>query len=321
MRYLVLLAFSITAAASGQTPAPSPAQSPNPSSTPSYVLGANDQLSFVVTNLTDEFADKTFRIDLNGNINVPLAGRIHAEGLTIEEFEGQVQQRLERYVKDPEVVVTVTEFSSQPVSVLGAVNNAGIKQVQGHKTLFEVLSLAGGLRPDAGSTIKITRSLDEGPIPLPDSKTDATGQFSVGSVSVKAILNATDPAQNILVLPGDVISVSKADVIYAVGSVTKPGGFPLNQDENLSALQVLSLAGGLTRTAALDRAAIVRTVAGSSNPTEIPVNLKQIMAGKAPDVSLQPNDILFVPNSNAKSMGVRALDALTLAAGYGAIVH
>jgi polysaccharide export outer membrane protein len=314
MRYLILLSLALSAPlvqqALGQTPAPD--------TTSSYVLGPNDQLTFTVTNLADEFADKTFRIDLDGNINVPLAGRIHAAGLTVEEFEGQVGQRLVRYVKNPEVVVTVAEFNSQPVSVLGAVNNAGIKQVTGRKTLFEVLSLAGGLRPDAGNTIRITRTLDQGPIPLPDAKTDAAGRFSVGSVSVKTILNATDPTQNIVILPGDIISVSKAEVIYAVGDVTKPGGFPLNQDQSLSALQVLSLAGGLTRTAALDRAQILRTVAGSLNPTEITVNLKQIMAGKAPDVPLQPNDILFVPNSNAKSTSYKALDILSMAAVYGA---
>jgi len=325
MRYLILLSLTLTALpfqkALGQTANPVSAPIFDQSSASSYVLGPNDQLSFTVTNLAEEFTDKTFRIDLNGNLNVPLAGRIHAAGLTIEELEGQVGQRLVRYVKDPEVVAAVTEFNSQPVSVLGAVNNAGIKQVTGRKTLFEVLSLAGGLNQYAGNTIMITRNLDKGPIPLPGAMTDATGQFSVGSVSVKTILNATDPVQNVVILPGDIISVSKADVIYAVGQVTKPGGFPLNQDQNLSALQVLSLAGGLTRTAALGKAQIVRTVAGSSDPTEIAVNLKQIMAGKAPDVPLQPNDILFVPNSNAKSVGVRALDAITLAAAYGAIVH
>ena len=308
MRYLICLCFTMAAGALAQSPAPSPGSS--------YVLGPGDQLSFVVANFSEEFGDKTFRIDMRGDINVPLAGRIHAAGLTVDEFEGQVEQRLARYVKDPQVVATVTEFNSQPVSVLGAVNNAGVKQVAGHKTLFEVLSLAGGLRPDAGSTIKITRNLDQGAIPLPDAKTDATGQFSVGSISVKAILNATDPSQNIVVLPGDIISVSKADVIYAVGSVTKPGGFPLNQDESLSALQVVSLAGGMTKTAAIDKARILRPVAGSSNRTEIAVNLKQIMAGKAPDMPLQPNDILFVPNSSAKSVSYRTLDALIAASGF-----
>ena len=323
MRYLILLSLALSAPlaqeALAQTPGPigAPSSAQGPAS--SYVLGPGDQLTFSVTNLVDEFADKTFRIDLDGNINVPLAGRIHAAGLTVEEFEGQVGQRLVRYVKDPEVVVTVAEFNSQPVSVLGAVNNAGIKQVTGRKTLFEVLSLAGGLRPDAGSTIKITRNLDQGPIPLPEAKTDATGQFSVGSVSVKTILNATDPVQNIVILPGDIISVSKADVIYAVGSVTKPGGFPLNQDASLSALQVLSLAGGLTPTAAKDKAKILRTLAGSPNPTEIAVNLKQVMAGKEPDVPLQPNDILFIPNSDVKTVGYKAAEILGMAAAYGRI--
>jgi polysaccharide export outer membrane protein len=99
----------------------------------------------------DEFTwIRTFRIDLGGDINLPLAGRLHAAGLTIDDFEVQVQQRLERYVKDPQVVATITEFNSQPVSVLGAVNNAGVKQVAGHKTLFEVLSLSGRPPPGRG---------------------------------------------------------------------------------------------------------------------------------------------------------------------------
>jgi polysaccharide export outer membrane protein len=296
-----------------------PAESSGPTSSPGYVLGPGDQLSLAVENLNDDFTNKNFRIDLSGDINLPLAGSVHAAGLSIHEFEVQVQQRLERYVKESKVVATVTEFNSQPVSVLGAVNNAGVKQVAGRKTLFEILSIAGGLRPDAGSSIKITRRLDRGAIPLTDAQMDPTGQFSVASVSVKAILNATDPAQNIVILPGDVISVAKADVVYAVGSVIKPGGFPLNQEETLSALQVLSLAGGLTRTAALDKAEILHSTDQSSKPIEIPVNLKRIMAGKASDLQLRPNDILFVPNNGVKSASFRALDAVITAATYGRI--
>jgi polysaccharide export outer membrane protein len=308
------LAALAIAGASAQQPPLTTAPSPS-----GYVLGPGDQLSLVVENLPDDFANRIFRIDLGGDINLPLAGRIHAAGLTISQFEVQIQRHLARYVKDPQVVVTIAEFNSQPISILGAVNNAGVKQIVGRKTLFEVLSLAGGLRPDAGSVIRITRSLDRGPIPLPDAKTDPTGQFTVASVNVKAVLNATDPAQNIVVLPGDIISVSKGDVIYAVGSVTKPGGFPLNQDLTLSALQVLSLAGGLTNTAALEKAHILRSVPGSSQPTEIAVNLKRIMAGKSPDIPLQPNDILFVPNSAARTYAYKAIDILGLAAAYGRI--
>ena len=313
---LAILALLLFSAASFAQP---PAPASTPPSAPDYVLGPGDQLSLVVENLSDDFANKIFRIDLGGDINLPLAGRLHAAGLTIPQFEVEIQQQLARYVKDPQVVVSIAEFNSQPVSILGAVNNAGVKQIVGRKTLFEVLSLAGGLRPDAGSVIRITRSLDRGPIPLPDAKPDPTGQFTVASVNVKAVLNATDPAQNIVILPGDIISVSKGDVIYAVGSVTKPGGFPLNQDLTLSALQVLSLAGGLTNTAALEKAHILRSVPGSSQPTEIAVNLKRIMAGKAPDLPLQPNDILFVPNSAARTYTYKAIDILGMAAAYGRI--
>ena len=311
MRYMLCL-WMISAAAMAQVPAPSP----DAAARPDYVLGAGDQVSLTVGNLTEEFAEKTFRIDVGGDINLPLAGRIHAAGLTLAQFEGQIERTLVNFVKEPQVVVTVTEYNSQTVSVLGAVNIAGTKSVVGSKTLYEVLSLAGGLRPDAGSIIRVTRSTSQGPIPLPTAKTDATGQFSVASVDVKAILNATDPAQNIEVKAGDVISVSKADVIYAVGSVTRPGGFPLNQDTSLSALQVLSLAGGLTTTAALERAQILRTVPGSSEPAQIAVNLKHVMSGKAPDVPLRPNDILFVPNSAARTLTLKALDILGMVAAY-----
>jgi len=315
MRYLICFCFA-AAALMAQPPA---ASNSAPANTGNYVLGPGDQLSLAVENLSDDFANRNFRIDLGGDINLPLAGRLHAAGRTLSEFETEIQQHLVRYVKEPQVVVTITEFGSKPVSVLGAVNNAGVKQIVGRGTLFEVLSIAGGLRPDAGSAIKITRNLDQGPIPLPDAKTDPSGRFSVASVEVKAVLNATDPAQNIVILPGDVISVSKADVIYAVGSVARPGGFPLNQEASLSALQVLSLAGGLTVTAALDKAQILRSVPGSSEHTEIAVNLKRIMAGKAPDLPLQPNDILFVPNSAAKTITYKAIDVFTLAAVYGRV--
>lgn len=307
---LLLAALTLTA----QTE-PAPTQPPPTG----YVLGIGDQISLSVENLNEDFADKTFRIDLTGDVNLPLAGRLHAAGLNLHDFEVQVQDRLARFVKDPSVVASVTEFTSQPVSVLGAVNNAGVKQIVGRRSLFEVLSLAGGLRADAGSSIKITRNLDKGPIPLASAKTDSTGRFSVASVDVKAILNATDPAQNINVLPGDVISVSKADMVYAVGSVTKAGGFALNQDRSLSALQVLSLAGGLTHTAALERSAILRTVPGQADPQQVPINLKQIMAGKSPDVRLEPNDILFVPNSTGRTVAYKALDVITMAAAYGRI--
>ena len=210
-------------------------------------------------------------------------------------------------------MVSVAEFAGQPVSVLGSVTLPGIRQLQGHKTLFEVLSLSGGLRPEAGTTVEITRDLRMGPIPLPNATASSTGEFSIATIKLKNVMNAS--AENILVLPGDTVFVPKAGIVYAVGSVTKPGGYTIGEDGLLSALQMVSLAGGFLRTAATAKSKILRLVPGTAaSRTEIDINIKRLMAGKIADVPLQPNDILFIPNSGAKSAGFRTIDAIVTAA-------
>jgi polysaccharide biosynthesis/export protein len=310
----VLSLFCLLVPASAQTNSPSAITGPGSD----YVLGAGDQLSIIVTDL-DDFVDKTFRVDMSGNLTLPYAGRIHAAGLTATGLEKEVRMGLTRVLKDPQVVIGITTYGSQPVSILGAVNSPGIRQIEGGKTLFEVLSLAGGLRPDAGYLIHITRNAKWGQIPLAGAQFDPAGNVSTASVRVKDLVNGANPAVNIPVFPGDSISVPKAEIVYAIGSITKPGGFPLNEHETLSALQVISLAEGLQKTAASNRAKILRTVDGSSTRTEIPVNLKLLMAGKGNDIPLQAGDILFIPNNNAKSAGYRTLDAITGAAGAALI--
>jgi polysaccharide export outer membrane protein len=273
-----------------------------------YVLGSDDQITLFVADL-EEINNKPMRIDMRGDLNMPLVGRVHAAGLTADKLETVIEARVKKYVKDPEVVVNITEFSSQAISILGEVGSPGVHQLSGQKTLFKILSEAGGLRPDAGNSVKITRNLKWGRIPLPNAKDDPTGQFSVASVSSKSIMDATNPADNIPLKPDDIISVPKADLIYCMGSVKKPGGFVLGQEETLSTLQVLSLAEGLDKAAAPDKAKIMRIVPGSTVRTEIPVNLKRLMAGKAADLQLKSNDILFVPNSAAKSALSRTAEA------------
>jgi polysaccharide export outer membrane protein len=283
---------------------------PYPGKADDYVLGPGDQVAVVVPDLEAEFTDKTFRVDMSGDVTLPYAGRIHAAGLSTSALEEAMRTRLARVLKNPEVIISLSTFGSQPVSILGAVNSPGIRQIEGNKNLFEVLSLAGGLRPDAGYLIRVTREMRWGLIQLPDAQADATGRTSSVSIRVKDIIDAKDSSQNIEILPGDRISVPKADVVYAVGSVTKPGGFLLNEHETLSALQVLSLAEGLQRTAAPEKARIVRTVQGSSSRIEIPANLKVLLSGKGPDVPLRGGDILFVPTSGAKVAGYKTLDAV-----------
>src|SRR5205085_6151143 len=154
-----------------------------------YVLGPEDQITLRVVD-AEEISDKPIRIDASGYIRLALAGRIKAAGLTTEQLENAISEQLQPYIKNPQVQVTVTDARSNPVSVLGAVKIPGVHQIQGPKTLAEALSLAGGLMDDAGYTIKITRRLEYGAIPLGNAKTDETGQFSVAEVGVKELLEA-----------------------------------------------------------------------------------------------------------------------------------
>jgi polysaccharide biosynthesis/export protein len=332
---LVFPALVIISGASGQirvTPEPGSATaSQQPSAAPKsaaagpggivtapsdYVLGPGDQLHIDIPDLTEEFTvDKTFRIDGGGDLGLPLAGHIQAGGMTVGQLEAAIKGQLKRVLKEPDVIVSISGFGSQPVSVLGAVVTPGIVQIAGHKNLFEVLSLAGGLAPNAGYQIMITRDMKWGALPLAGAHPDPTGQFSVAAVKVSDVLNSSNTAENIVILPNDKISVPVSELVYAIGNVSKPGGFLLNQHESLSALQVVSLAEGLSKTAAADHARILRVVPGSPNRVEIAVNLKQLMAGKSSDIQLQPQDILFVPNSATKSAAYRTLDVMTAASG------
>jgi polysaccharide export outer membrane protein len=274
-----------------------------------YTLGPGDQIVVRVPDF-EEIDNKSVPIDLKGSVNLPGAGRIQASGLTTEQLEAVIAEHLKKYLVKPDVSVYLAEMRSQPVSILGQVQSPGVHQLQGQKNLFEVLSLAGGLRQEAGNVINITRRLAWGPIPLPSAANDSTGQYSVASVDVKSVMNASNPAENILIKPNDVISVPKADTIYVIGAVRKPGAYVLGEYRSLSALQILALAEGADKTADTKDARIMRVIPGSQDRAEIPVDLKTILNGKLADVPLTADDILFVPVSKAKAAGYRTLDAL-----------
>lgn len=283
-----------------------------------YALGPGDQVIIHAVDL-EEVGDKPFRVDMAGEINVPLAGHILVAGHTVQQLEAELIQRLKAEVINPKVTVFISEYQSQPVSVLGAVNKPGVYQVQGRKTLLEVLSEANGLRNDAGNSIKITRQKEYGTIPLASAKEDVSGAFTVAEVSVKSLMDAKNPADNILIRPNDTVSVPRAELVYVVGAVRRPGGFVLTEKETISALQAISLAEGLESVSAPNCARILRKGAGGER-TEIPVDLKQVLAGKTPDVALQANDILFIPISAARSALLRGLEA-AVQMGTGVVIY
>ena len=285
-----------------------------------YVLGPGDQIALQLTPDGEEISGKLWRVDEMGNLSVPMIGTVHSAGLTTHDLARVLTERFAVYFRKPQVIVSVSEMRSQPVSIMGAVNTPGVHQLQGHKTLVEVLALAGGLRVDAGYRVKITRQAEWGTIPLPGATTDKAGAFSVAEVPLKGLMEAADPSQNIAIMPDDVLTVPVAEMIYVIGDVKKSGGFVLGDRRQISVLQALALSEGLGPTAHADEARILRVNSGAESRTELPVNLKKILAGQASDVQMQSNDILFVPVDGAKRLGVRALEAM-LQIGTGLAVY
>src|SRR5438105_6466241 len=259
-----------------------------------YVLGPDDQIIIRALE-AEEISEKPIRIDSKGYFRMPLIGEVHAASLSLSELEAIVKTRLQKYYKNPQVGISLIEYHSQPVSVMGAVRSPGVQQLQGEKTLIEALSSAGGLMAEAGYVIKITRRREWGKIPLPSATEDPTGEFTVAQVRVKDLMDAKNPSDNILMKPRDVVTVPLAEMVYVMGEVKRPGGFTLHDDEKVSILQALSLAEGMSRTASPKNAKILRVSgAKTAERTEIPVDLRKVLEGRAGDSMLQPSDILFI---------------------------
>jgi polysaccharide export outer membrane protein len=273
-----------------------------------YRLGPDDQLLIRAVDI-EEFPEQPTRVEGNGEINLPLVGRITAGGMTIKQLEAEISQRLEKYLVDPEVTVAITEFRSQPISVLGAVTRPGVLQVRGPRTLWEILSDVGGLTNDAGGSIKIVRDLEEGAIPLPGAHIDSTGKFSMVELSVDSVKSMENPQENIVLRPYDVVSVSHADVVYVIGDVARAGGFVTNG--SISVLEALSLAGGYGPRSAPGKSRILRAQENTDQRAQIPIDLKRLIEGNAEDVRLRANDILFVPHSTMKDVALGAVQAAT----------
>jgi len=280
-------------------------------------LGPGDQITVQALHVPD-IATTPIRIDTEGFITLPLAGRVKAAGLSVEELQNAIAKRLDDFVVTPEVSVNVTEYRSQPVSVVGSVNNPGVYQLQGHKTLAEVLALAGGPKPDAADVARVTRGTECSDQALPGARADLTVKTVTGEVSLSALFEGRNSAGSLTICPGDVITVPRAHLIYVMGEVHKPGGFPLRDQETASILQALSMSEGMLRTAN-SHAYILRARPEGGEREHIPVDLNAILAGKAKDINLNPEDVLLVPNNMAKNALARAAEAM-IQIGTGVVI-
>jgi polysaccharide biosynthesis/export protein len=279
-------------------------------------IGPDDLLDIDVFEAPE--MNRTVRVSASGEVSFELFGPVHAAGLTPRELESVLQEMLRRsYLKDPHVSVFVHEWRSHSVSVLGAVKSPGVFQIQGTKSLIEVLSLAQGLADDAGNTALIAHAAEAPDTGFPDGS--SLPPPATDEINLWKLLNSPDSRLNVTIRSGDIIKVSRAGIVYVVGEVNRPGGFMLQNNENISVLQAIALAQGLTHTSAISRARIIRTDEATGKRAEIPMNLGKILAGKSTDMFLQPKDVVFVPNSAAKSAFYRGAQAAVQTAAGVAI--
>lgn len=291
--------------------AQTPAQSLPPDTVrPNYVLGPNDQI-LIRAPQAEEINQKPFRIDADGNINLPLVGRIHAAGMTLQELEADLVRRLREYIREPEVFIDVTQFRSAPVYFIGMFARPGIYPLQGNRTLTEMLISVGGLAPGASRHITITRHEEYGRIPLPSAVYDPVRKVSTVEISMGTLRENINPAENILLQPYDEIQVGRAELVYLNGQVGKVGGIELGERDSISLLEALSQSGGFGSDAASQKIRILRPVLGTNRRYVIYVDADRLLDGKGVDVPILPGDIVYVPRSYERQFW-RTMQAVAL---------
>jgi len=248
---------------------------------------------------TPELSGK-LRVDDRGMLTLPLAGELRISGLTAEQAGREIESKLVStdILKDPHVSVTVIEYATQGVTVLGEVKNPGVYPLLGAHTLLDLISAAGGMGPNAGKAITITHrdQPDKPEIVKVETKPGSTADF------------------NIDVSPGDTIIVSHAGIVYVVGDVGKPGGFQIESNTRLTVLQAMALAQGANRTASLNSAKLLRNT--DDGREELSVPIKKILYNKAPDQAMSDGDILFIPGSAVRTTLNEILPAVASAVIY-----
>ena len=267
---------------------------------PNYELGISDQILIHAPD-ADEINEKPFRIEEDGTITLPLIGVVKASGVTIQQLEDTVKEKLKTYIRNPVVSITVVQFRSSPVFFIGDFMRPGIYALQGRHTLIEMLMSVGGLQATAARRIKVTRREEAGQLPLPGATFDPDTKTSSVEISLAALSQNINPAEDIVLQPNDTITAGKVEQVYVQGAVGKNGGFEIGDKDYLSTLQLLSLAGGLAPDAEPEKARILRPVLNSTRRAEIPLDLTRVLETEGTDYPLLPNDVLYVPRRKPTS--------------------
>lgn len=228
------------------------------------------------------------RVDEKGDISLPLVGSIHVAGKTIAEAQNDIQNRFRtaQILKDPQVTLNVEQYVSSSITVLGEVQSPGRIQLLAPHSLLDVIGMAGGETNLAGDTIQVETPAENG-------NTFHVYHYTRG--------REENEVRNVLVKPGDIVTVKRAGVVYVLGAVNRPGGYVMQEDGALNVAQAISLAMGTSMQARIGGIRVVRHDQ-NGNLKEIPVPYKDIVSGKDKPLQLEAEDIVYVPVSKLKSV-------------------
>jgi polysaccharide export outer membrane protein len=264
-----------------------------------YKIGPEDLLEIDVFQVPE--LKTNVRVSAKGYIKLPLADSIEASGLSVGELETLVGKRLQKFLTEPMVSVFVKEYRSQQISVLGSVRDPKTYYATGQKYLLDMLSMAGGLAPDAGSVCIVQRPV----------KGDSGEKESVEKIVVDLdeLLMHGSADLNIPIFSGDVVQVPKAGIFFVDGAVREPGEFPLKRGTTFT--QAISRAKGKNFDASDSEMKLYRD-SGKRGKEVISVDYNAVLAGQEPDIEIRDKDIIIVSSSTIKRIMNTLSGALNL---------
>ncbi len=252
-----------------------------------YTIGPGDILKITVWGHDD--LSKDYPVTLDGRVPFPLIGGVQAAGLSTSELARRLRDLLEKdYLVNPQVIVSVKDYLSSKVHVLGEAEKPGLFYLTGPTTLLEMLSKAGGLARSAGKDLVLVRTEGGKPGDASTVRSTVLLRFDLRKIQ------AGDVKENVLLQNGDMMFVPKASAFFVLGEVNKPGTFPL--DKEIAALEAVTLAGGFSNTAAPSGAKVLRRTAEGKQET-ISIDL----SGAVPrdkNFRLEDGDTVMVPKGN-----------------------
>jgi len=240
-----------------------------------------------------------YRVGPDGNITLPLVGAVHVAGETLAEAQAAVQDSFKtaQILKYPQVTLDIVQYAPTLVTVLGEVNSPGRLQMLAPHSLLDVLSFAGGETELAGGKVEVRH--------------EENGLATTNAYAYERDSNG-DSIASVLVHDGDTVIVPRAGIVYVLGQVTRPGGFLMQEDGKLDAAQAISMAMGTTLIASTKHILIIRRKPDGTY-VQFEVNYSDILHGKAAPPQLQPQDIVYVPNSRIKTAFTDMQSILTAA--------